>query len=122
MNADARPDHLPDTLDPLIELPQWVSWRWDATKGGRRTKVPYRAARPNTKASSTDPSTWSDVATAIAAAEQADGIGFCLLNSGFGGFDIDNCRDAATGAIDAWAKELVGRAGSYTEVTVSGTG
>jgi hypothetical protein len=122
MKADARPNHLPNALAPLIALPHWVIWRWETNKDGKRTKVPYRPARPNTKASSTDPRTWSDFDTAVAAAKQANGIGFCLLNSGFGAFDIDHCRDAATGVIDPWAKELVARAGSYAEVTVSGTG
>ena len=122
MKADARPDHLPKALAPLITLPHWVIWRWEATKGGKRTKVPYQAAQPDRKATSTDPRTWSDFATAAGAAKNADGIGFCLLNSDYGAFDIDHCRDAASGAIDPWAKALVARAGSYAEVTVSGTG
>jgi putative DNA primase/helicase len=36
--------------------------------------------------------------------------------------DIDDCRDPASGAIDPWAEKLVAKAGSYVEVTVSGTG
>ena len=32
------------------------------------------------------------------------------------------CRDPTTGAIDSWASDLVERVGSYTEITVSGTG
>jgi primase-polymerase (primpol)-like protein len=122
MKADARPDHLPKTLAPLIALAHWVIWRWETTKRGKNTKVPYQAARPNVKATSTDPRTWSDFATAAVAAKNADSIGFCLLNSDCGAFDIDHCRDAASGAIDPWAKALVARAGSYAEVTVSGTG
>jgi hypothetical protein len=105
MKADARPDHLPKALAPLIALPHWVIWRWETTKGGKRTKVPYQAARPNGKATSTDPRTWSDFATAAAAAKNADGIGFCLLNSEYGAFDIAHC-DAASGAIDPWAEAL----------------
>ena len=122
MKADARPDDLPKALAPLIALPHWVIWRWETTKGGKRTKVPYQAARPNGKATSTDPRTWSDFANAAAAGKNADGIGFCLLNSGYGAFDIDDCRDPASGAIDPWAEKLVARAGSYAEVTVLGTG
>jgi primase-polymerase (primpol)-like protein len=116
MKADARPDHLPNALAPLFALRNWAITRWVPTKGGKRTKVPYRSARPNTKGSSTDPMTWSDFDTAVAAPKCADGIGFCLLNSGFGALDIDNCRDAATGAIDPWAEELVARTGSYADV------
>jgi primase-polymerase (primpol)-like protein len=122
MKADARPDHLPKALAPLIALPHWVIWRWETTKGGKRTKVPYQAAQPNRKATSTDRRTWSDFATALAAAKNADGIGFCLLNSEYGAFDIDDCRDPASGAIHPWAEKLVAKAGSYVEVTVSGTG
>jgi hypothetical protein len=113
---------LPTALAPLVALSHWVLWRWETTKKGKLTKVPYQAARPRSKADSTDPATWSDFATAAAAAASADGIGFCLLNSNYGAFDIDDCRDATTGAIDPWAMALVARAGSYTEITVSGTG
>ena len=116
------PTQLPDALAPLIALPHWVIWRWEHNASGERTKVPYQAAHPQRKASGTNPATWSDYATALAAAEHADGIGFCLLNSGFGAFDADDCRDAATGALAPWAQRLVARANSYTEITPSGTG
>jgi hypothetical protein len=113
---------MPEALDPLVKLPNWVLWRWETTKKGKKTKVPYQAAHPNKKASSTDPKTWSDFATAKAAVGSGDGIGFCLLNSEYGAFDIDHCRDAKTGDLHLWARQLVERAASYTEVTVSGTG
>jgi hypothetical protein len=102
---------------------RWVIWKWETNKKGGRTKVPYRAKHPHTKAKSTNPATWSDYATAVAAAAaHADGIGFCLLGSGFAAFDLDDCRDPATGTIHPWAAALVKRAASYTEITVSGTG
>ena len=113
--------HLPAALSPLVALPHWVIWRWDDVKG-KKSKVPYQSAHPRKKAKNNDPSTWSDFATAVAATKMADGIGFCLLDSGFGAFDLDHCRDPDTGIIDSWASELVHRAGSYTEVTISGTG
>ena len=47
---------------------------------------------------------------------------YCLLNSGIGAFDIDDCRDPETGDINPWAMELVAKAGSYTEITPSGEG
>jgi hypothetical protein len=92
------------------------------TKKGKPEKVPYQAAHPSHKASSTDPRTWSDYATAVGAAEQADGIGFCLLDSEFGAFDIDRRRDPETGEVNSWAQAFVERAGSYAEDTISGTG
>jgi primase-polymerase (primpol)-like protein len=61
-------ERLPPALAPLVAMPHWVLWRWETKKDGKRTKVPYQAKRPGTKASSTDPRTWSDYATAVAAA------------------------------------------------------
>jgi hypothetical protein len=113
---------LPEVLTPLTALPNWVIWRWKFSKRGKPTKVPYQPKRPAKKASITNSKTWSDFATAVAVADQANGIGFCLLGTEFGAFDADNCRDAASGTLQPWAQELVARAGSYTEVTVSGTG
>ena len=55
-------------------------------------------------------------------AGQVDGIGFCLFGTEFAAFDIDHCRDPQTGLIVPVGKEIVDRAASYTEITVSGTG
>jgi hypothetical protein len=115
--------HLPQALDPLVALPHWVIWRKKKRgKSNKTTKVPYRAADPERLAASDNPDTWSDFATAVAASANADGTGFCLPNSNIGAFDIDDCRDPATGVIHPWAMALVERAGSYTEITPSGTG
>jgi hypothetical protein len=113
---------LPDVLSPLIALPHWIIWRWETSASGKPTKVPYQAAHPNLKASSTDARTWTDFPTALAASEQADGIGFCLFNTEIAAFDADDCRNAESGALEAWAQELVDRSNSYTEITPSGTG
>ena len=51
-----------------------------------------------------------------------DGIGFNLSATEFAAFDIDDCRDPATGGIAPEAMAIVDRATSYTEMTVSGTG
>jgi hypothetical protein len=111
---------LPAALQPLIEQHRWVLWKWETRENGKRTKVPYQ---PNgKKASSTNPETWISFAAACAAREKFDGIGFCLFKSGIAAFDIDNCRDPKTGAIHPWAKNLVEKVGSYSEITVSGTG
>jgi hypothetical protein len=58
----------------------------------------------------------------VVSKRSADGIGFTLLDSEIGAFDLDNCRDPETGVIADWAKALVDKAGSYTEITISGTG
>ena len=114
---------LPDALKPLAAERRWVVWKWEMVKG-RRTKPPYCAADPRRHASSTDPRTWGDYNTALAAyrAGKADGIGFCLLDSSISALDLDDCRDATTGALEQAASELIKRANSYTEITPSGEG
>ena len=91
MNAPAKPStyngdlaHLPDALELLKALPNWVIWRWEFGKNGRPTKVPYQATSPAVKAKSDDSTTWGSYASAAAAfaAGGVDGIGFCLLGSG----------------------------------------
>src|SRR5262244_2964960 len=115
---------LPSALAPLLTLPHWVLWRWELVKTKKEeekwTKVPYQ---PNgTKAKSNDPKTWSSYSDVIGTVEKFDGIGFCLFNSEFAAFDVDDCRDPTTGNLDPWALDFVARAASYTEITVSGTG
>ena len=70
----------------------------------------------------TNPRTWSSFDIAVAAEHRADGIGFMLLNSGIGAFDVDDCRTPDTGVLHEWAIALDQRAGTYAEATVSGTG
>jgi hypothetical protein len=110
--------HLPAALAPLIGRPQWVLWRWEIA-GDKPTKVPYQP--DGRKARNNDPKTWNSYDTVMHAAANFDGIGFCLGDD-IAAFDIDHCRDPDTGAIDPWAADLVEKVGSYTEITVSGTG
>ena len=52
-----------------------------------------------------------------------DGIGFMVGgHESVLGFDLDHCRDAATGSLEPWAAEFVAHADSYTEISPSGTG
>lgn len=74
------------------------------------------------KAKNNDPKTWHSYEAVQAARKRFDGIGFCLMDSGFAAFDIDDCRNSETGEIHSWAEALVEKVGSYTEVTVSGSG
>ncbi|MBN8964591.1 MAG: hypothetical protein J0H89_04250 [Rhizobiales bacterium] len=110
-----------EALGPLLELPNWVTWRWVRNaKTGKWTKVPFQ---PNgAKAKSNDPGTWTALGAALKAVNRFDGVGFCLFNTEIAAFDLDDCRDPDTGMISPWARELVARVGSYTEVTISGTG
>ena len=116
--------NLPVALAELTTRSNWVLWRWE-TVNSNRTKVPYQ---PNgMKASTTDRSTWSSYVAVTAACERAShgkafsGIGFCL-DEDISAFDIDNCRDLETGMLHPWAANLIARAQSYTEITISGTG
>src|SRR5690606_32488548 len=51
------------------------------------------------------------------------GIGFVFAESDpYCGIDLDGCRDPITGRIADWAREIVLRLKSYTEVSPSETG
>jgi Uncharacterized conserved protein len=120
----------PQALDPLIGLPNFVVWRWTwkpdggPDKKGKWDKPPSMARNPSRFAKTNTPATWGTYEQALTAVEtsKADGLGFCLLGTQFCAFDIDDCCDPATGAIDPMARALVDRAKTYAEVTVSGAG
>ncbi len=118
----------PVALDPLKKIPNWVCWRfvWKVDKkgAGKWDKPPYRPKNPRQLAKNNDPSTWGTYEQALAAFEvgKCDGIGFNFLGTDIAAFDIDKCRDRATGQIAPVAMEIVNRATSYTEMTPSGTG
>ena len=103
----------------------WVTWRSEK-RGGRPTKVPY-SPTINGRASSTDPSTWATRAIVEHAVEREgyDGIGIVLagIDEGrhLGGIDLDSCIDAE-GNVAPWARKIVERVNSYTEISPSGYG
>ena len=116
----------------LQGIGHWVDWQYELRQGAngdcKWTKVPYR---PNGfHASSIDPATWSDFDDcnkAYQTTKKFDGIGFVLSTDGtygdpFFAVDLDHCRDDLGGYIEPWAKDIIDRFGSYTEVSPSGTG
>jgi hypothetical protein len=114
----------PPALTPLCLMPNWLVWRWQRTAKGW-TKPPFRSDDPNRHAANNNPSTWSTRPEAVKAvlAGKANGIGFALTDTEIGAVDLDDCRDAETGAVDAWARTMISAApNAYHEVTVSGTG
>ena len=122
---------LPRALWHLTKQKRWVVWRWKKTfrKNGEVawTKPPYQCGRPGTPAKSNDSSTWDSYEAAVAAvtAGHANGIGFMLKDSEVAAADLDHVRDATTGELLDWAKQLCVEAdglGLYREVTVSGCG
>ncbi len=145
-----RPVALSVAVDAVPEqlraVPHWVAWRyvWKPPKGeaaGKWDKPPLDA-RTGRPASSTDPSTWSTFAEAVAAYRKGgyDGVGFVVHKAGegckaHGGgpdscphadnvvvLDLDKCRNAETGALQPWAAEIVEQLASYAEASPSGTG
>lgn len=113
-------DNIPEELKALA---QWVVWRW-VERNGKRTK-PLFNPHDGYAASSTNPTTWGtfDEALAWSSAHPEFGVGFVFTaGDPFAGIDLDHCRDADTGEIASWARAIIGRLKSYTEVSPSGTG
>jgi len=102
---------------------RWVVWRAEE-RNGKKTKIPYQPARPNKGADSTDPSTWSDLDTAIATAERGkfSGVGFMFGGSGLVGVDLDHCF--LNGELRPWARDIWDQLApvSYCEFSPSGDG
>jgi hypothetical protein len=117
---------LPLALTPLIERLQWAVWRWTRQANGRWQKPPFQARDPWRHASTKDPSTWSDYATALAVVQAGDanGISFVLTeNDPLAAIDLDHCRDPDTRSFDRWVQNWLDLAKhTYVEVTPSGTG
>jgi primase-polymerase (primpol)-like protein len=114
----------------LRGLPQWVCWKFVRVEGrdGDRiwTKVPVRAATGK-NARSNDPTTWAPFADAHgyyrAHRPAVAGVGFVFSESDpFCGVDFDDAFDPQSGEILGWARPLVVRLDSYTEVSPSNTG
>ena len=113
--------------EQLTERPQWVCWRLEERED-RPTKVPYVPGMVR-KASSTDLMTWATFSEASAAYEAGtplayDGLGFVFSSADpFVGIDLDDCRDADSGAIAPWAQCIITRVREgYVEASPSGTG
>src|SRR6516165_12596612 len=76
----------------LCKRPQWAVWRWTPMENGRLQKPPFMATQPQRHASTKDPSTWSDYATALATVQAgaADGITYMLTaDDPFAAIDLD---------------------------------
>ncbi|MBR0861204.1 DUF3631 domain-containing protein [Bradyrhizobium sp. YCK136] len=115
---------IPACLEPLVNQRRWLIWRKETGRGGRPTKVPYRADYPSSRASSNDPATWCSLETAMRVYSEggADGIAFALLGSGIAAFDLDDCRDTRSRVLHQFAQRLVDRCSSYAEITPSREG
>jgi putative DNA primase/helicase len=120
-NKQILPVNVENIPEELRARPQWVVWR---AVGDKPDKVPY-SARDGLKASTTDLMTWSSFEEAHKAArtDEYDGLGFVFSSADpFTGIDLDGCVDPKTGAVAAWALEIVRYFQSYTELSTTGTG
>jgi predicted P-loop ATPase len=99
--------------EALSALPQWVTWRYESGKDGKRTKLPF-VAGTDRRASSVDPDTWCSFDAAISRMNGDSGLGFVFTSTaGIIGIDLDGC--IADGIVAGWAQRIVSRVGSYAE-------
>jgi putative DNA primase/helicase len=110
----------------MMELPQWVLWRWTWNDKGKKWDKPLFSIWTWKLASSKDPKTWAsfrDVWEDYGSNDQWHGIGFVFTEKDpFCGVDLDDCRDPQTGNIQPWAREIAWKLGGYTEISPSQTG
>lgn len=108
--------------EKLRALNQWVLWRNEEKADGDKTKVPINA-RTGWGAKSTDKETWSTFETALTSRISCDGIGFVFSpDDPYCGIDLDGCRNPESGMVADWAKKIILRFNTYTEVSPSKTG
>jgi putative DNA primase/helicase len=138
MNTSSRPKALPlcpeQIPHDLRKLERWVVWRYVEEIDPETGEVDWDKPPMNARGgagSSTNPHTWSAFPVALAAYQRGkwDGIGIVLPGAKkteegvvLIGVDLDHCRDAATGAVEPWAQEIVATLNTYTEVSPSGAG
>jgi putative DNA primase/helicase len=118
-----------DAPAELRDRRSWLVWRWEQRPGqDKPTKPPYIAGPGLTHAKISDPSTWRPFEEAAAHLDAFDGLGLVLgadpdgAHDNLGGADLDDCRDPRTGVIEPWARDIIERMDSYSEISPSGTG
>ena len=109
--------------EELRQIPQWVVWRL-VDRDGKKTKLPFDpvSGKP---ASTTNPHTWRSFDAAFRACERVgySGLGFVFSEDDpYCGIDLDHVRDLETCQSESWARELIKRLDSYSELSQSGTG
>jgi RecA-family ATPase len=125
IESDVCADEFISAIDELRARNQWVGWksvrRGESAKGSKVPANPHRESW----ASVDNPSTWGSHKQAKMAQERYDlaGVGFVLTkDDDYTGIDLDKCRNADTGEIEAWARGIVSLAETYAEISPSGTG
>jgi putative DNA primase/helicase len=88
--------------------PQWVCWRYE-DRDGRSTKVPINP-RTGKNASTSKPSTWGDLDSALrnVMRHRCNGVGFVFTTDDpFTGIDLDHSRNPQTGEISGRAGQIL---------------
>ena len=117
--ANVKTDSIPTELRTR---PQWVLWR-TVERDGNPTKVPFQPS--GREAKSNTPETWSEFDTVLKRFQQGkyDGIGYVFSSDDeFTGVDLDGCRNPETGEVAEWARDVIRRVDTYSEVSPSLTG
>lgn len=115
-------DHLPDALAPLAAYNQFIIWRLLLVDGVER-KVPCHYLTGD-KTDAHNPQAWTDLQTAIDAAQaHGGGVGFVFTaGDPFFFLDIDHCKEPS-GNWSPLAMQLIGMLpGAAIEVSQSGEG
>ena len=115
------PNRIPSELKAL---PQWVLWKSEI-RDGKPTKIPYCPHDRRRKAKADNPSTWGPFVKAkgLSQSNGFAGIGFEFsADDPYSGIDLDKCRNPETGEIEPWARDMITRLNSYTEISPFGRG
>jgi putative DNA primase/helicase len=111
-------------LSELQGLSQWVVWRAELDREGKKKKIPYNPRYTNAKASVKIPKSGGTLDASLTALASGlySGIGL-MLTPTLVFLDLDHCVSNNTGEItDPQAAEIVAAIHSYTETSPSGTG
>jgi len=116
--------------DDLLDVVQWLAWK--PTDDGRKVpRAPYENTDwPDKFVSAQDPDVWTDFETAREWVESLSGYGLAFnipnknadVDDEHVLIDYDDARDPETGRIHPAVRDHIQRAGSYADVSTSGTG
>jgi putative DNA primase/helicase len=116
---DFDPDSVPRELR---EKNRWVVWRY-VNDGESVKKPPFQV--DGSKAKVNDSSTWNTFESCSAALKSGlyAGVGIIMDDTDdIVGWDLDKCLNPDNLEVEPWARTIIERLNSYTEITPSGKG